>query len=163
MRLFSITTVLAAVVLGGCASIINGSTQEVAFTSQLSQATITIDGVERGATPVSVELARGERHTVVMALEGYETEEIALEQRVNGWVWGNILIGGLIGLVVDASTGAMYRIDPETLRTRLEPAQVSANKGGLQVHIRVVSDVPPDAEKIGQLHPVGGARLAASR
>lgn len=161
MRLFSITTILAAAMLGGCASIINGSTQEIAFTSQPSQATITIDGVERGTTPVSVELARGERHTVVMSLEGYETEEIALEQRVNGWVWGNILVGGLIGLVVDASTGAMYRIDPETLRTRLEPAELEADKGGLQVHIRVESNVPPGAEKIGQLHPVGEARVAA--
>ena len=35
---------------------------------------------------------------------------------LNGWYWGNILVGGLIGmLIVDPISGAMYEIDNPSL------------------------------------------------
>jgi len=41
-----------------------------------------------------------------------EKRTIDLECSVNGWYFGNLFIGGLIGmLIVDPATGAMYRLD----------------------------------------------------
>ncbi len=55
-----------------------------------------------------------------MTLEGYQPYEITLTKKSNGWVWGNIIFGGLIGLVVDASTGAMYKLTPEQVEANLK-------------------------------------------
>lgn len=43
-----------------------------------------------------------------------------IQRSTSGWVWGNILFGGLIGLVVDASTGGMYKLTPEQITAELE-------------------------------------------
>lgn len=142
-------------------SIIHGSTQEIALTSEPSAAEVIIDGQHRGKTPLSVTLRRKERHTVTISLPGYETQEIALERRVNGWVWGNILLGGLIGLVIDASTGAMYKIDPATLRAQLTPEQVQARNEGLRLHVLVRRHISPGWDKVGQLQRSDAGYLAA--
>ncbi|MES1944800.1 hypothetical protein PC39_11812 [Salinisphaera sp. PC39] len=165
MRLSAILVTLSGALglLAGCASIIHGSTQEVEVSSEPSKAEVFINGNLRGTTPLSLSLKRKKRHVITVSLPGYRNREIALERRVDGWVWGNIILGGLIGLVIDASTGAMYRIEPDRLRAQLQPISVEARKDGLSLHIRIGTDVPPGADKVGQLHPVGGARLAVNR
>jgi hypothetical protein len=45
-----------------------------------------------------------------------------LHRGTSGWVWGNIVFGGLIGLVVDASTGAMYKLTPEQVHAQFQVA-----------------------------------------
>jgi hypothetical protein len=35
-----------------------------------------------------------------------------ITKTVNGWVFGNILIGGLIGIAIDAATGSMFSLRP---------------------------------------------------
>jgi hypothetical protein len=36
-----------------------------------------------------------------------------LTSTIDGWYWGNLLIGGIIGMVfVDPLTGAMWKLDP---------------------------------------------------
>ncbi len=47
-------------------------------------------------------------------------------QTMSGAAYGNILIGGLIGLMIDSSTGAMYNLDPETVSATLVPNPASA-------------------------------------
>jgi hypothetical protein len=43
---------------------------------------------------------------------GYETKKINVECSINGWYFGNIVFGGLIGfLIVDPVTGAMFKLD----------------------------------------------------
>jgi hypothetical protein len=51
--------------------------------------------------------------------QGYKPVEISLQRRVDGWVFGNILMGGLIGIIVDFSTGAAYRLTPEEVNVVL--------------------------------------------
>lgn len=53
-------------------------------------------------------------------MEGYESKKINIECKLNGWYFGNILIGGLIGfLIVDPATGAMYKLDSEGITENL--------------------------------------------
>jgi len=55
---------------------------------------------------------------------------------VNGWYFGNILLGGLIGmLIVDPATGAMYRLDSDYINETLSTANVSTQtRHELQVY-----------------------------
>ncbi|HEY5968354.1 MAG TPA: hypothetical protein VIU35_10260, partial [Chitinophagaceae bacterium] len=42
--------------------------------------------------------------------------KINVECKLNGWYFGNLLIGGLIGLlIVDPATGAMYRLESKDI------------------------------------------------
>jgi hypothetical protein len=77
-------------------------------------------GTLLGSTPVIADLRRKEDHLIRIELDGYEPFEIALERGVNGWVWGNILFGGPIGLLVDLGTGAIRKLEPEQVVAELQ-------------------------------------------
>ncbi len=54
-------------------------------------------------------------------MDGYESKIIPINCSINGWYFGNIIFGGLIGLIiVDPATGAMYRLDLENINETLE-------------------------------------------
>jgi len=98
--------------LNSCASIMHGSSQEVPINSTPSGANVFINGQDIGVTPVTTTLKRKEMHTLVLELDGYQPFEMNLARKTSGWVWGNILFGGIIGLAVDAATGAIHKIEP---------------------------------------------------
>jgi hypothetical protein len=140
-----------ALLVQGCALIINGKRQSVNFASTPSGAVLTVDGTDRGKTPALLDLNRDQSHTVKIQLEGYQPFEMKMERKVSGWVWGNILLGGIIGLIVDASTGAMYKLTPEQVNGSLVLNKVSMKQD--QLSIAVLLQVDPSWEKIGQLNP----------
>lgn len=137
----------------GCATIISSPRQPVAVRSDPARAAIYVDGVPSGTTPAVLTLARNTPHTVRFALEGYRPLELRLERRVNGWVWGNILLGGLVGLVVDASTGAMYRLSPEQLEASLHKTVAVREAGASDLVLSVVLEAEPGWEPVGHLEP----------
>lgn len=118
-----------------CASIIHGSKQVVPINSTPAGATVMLDGLNVGETPVSVEMTRKDVHTVTLQLDGYQDFEMRLARKTSGWVWGNIVFGGIIGLVIDASTGAMYKVHPEIINADLETgsAKISETKDGIVI------------------------------
>ncbi|WP_285360318.1 hypothetical protein [Pseudomonas sp. fls2-241-TYG-175] len=88
--------------------------------------------VRSGVTPDEVTLRAGagyfdgEKYTVTYRKDGYTSSTQTLESGIDGWYWGNIVIGGLIGmLIVDPATGAMYTL-PEKINSTLTVAPVSA-------------------------------------
>ena len=51
--------------------------------------------------------------------------ELHLNGTVSGWYFGNILFGGLLGIVaIDPATGAMYKLQPDTVQAALEAVKV---------------------------------------
>jgi hypothetical protein len=102
----------ACVLASGCATIVNGSTQRVEIASDPPGATAKVDGIPIGTTPTSIDLKRGDPHSVTIQKDGYVTDEESIEQGTSGWIAGNILFGGLIGLIVDYSTGAAHTLKP---------------------------------------------------
>lgn len=138
----------------GCGTIIHGGSQDVSVTSDPSGATVEIDGTEVGDTPITKSLDRGSQHTIELSMEGFEDEQVIVEKNVSGWVAGNILFGGLIGLAVDAATGGMYKLSPTQVRQTLDET-TAMKDGDLEdsVFIAVVMEPHPDWKKIGQLDP----------
>lgn len=134
-----------------CATIIHGSRQSVSISSNPSKAFVTIDGKEEGKTPVTVDLSRKDHHTVEINLEGYMPYETKLTRKVDGWIAGNIVFGGLIGLAVDAMTGGMYKLSPEQIQADLISGNVALMKSDKGLYLTVVMNPDPNWEKIGQL------------
>jgi hypothetical protein len=66
-------------------------------------------------------------------------------------VWGNIAIGGLIGLAVDAVSGGIYKLTPEQVSGSLQTghASVLQKDGGL--YVVAVLEPKSDWVKVAQL------------
>ena len=123
--------------LSSCATIVSGSRQTVKFDSTPTNATVFIDETEVGKTPFE-------------RLDGYEPYKTKLTKQFNAWYIGNIVFGGIIGLVVDPITGAIYRLTPNEINAQLQQGTVfkSSKK---EVYIAVSLKVDKNWQKVGQL------------
>jgi hypothetical protein len=142
----------------GCATIIHGSSQDVSINSTPSGAEVTADNVPSGKTPVMLHLKRGDAHTIQVNVPGYLPYEIILTKSVSGWVWGNLLFGGLIGLAVDAISGGLYYLNPEQVQAQLAQQPQTAPKvsaKGDELPILVVLSPDPSWKRVGQLDRFG--------
>ena len=105
----------------GCASIVSGKEQDISIRSNPMGADVTIDGMPVGKTPVTTEVKRKRRHQIKVTKEGYIEETRVTKKGFNWWHMGNILIGGIIGIIVDFATGAVYSVDPDEINVALVP------------------------------------------
>ncbi|MFT3904287.1 MAG: hypothetical protein QM727_14020 [Niabella sp.] len=123
---------LIAVVFSSCATVFSGSKQTFTIHSDPDSANVTIVNnltgreVFSGKTPTEVKLRRSSgyfqpaEYIVNISSEGHETKSIPVKFNINGWYWGNILIGGAIGMVgVDPGTGAMFHSKQEKINETL--------------------------------------------
>ncbi len=117
---------LVVCLLGGCASIIDGTTQQVSFNSNPDGANVALDGSVIGKTPVSISIKKKSGQTIVFSKEGYKPVSMQLETRMNSWFWGNIIIGGLIGSTTDAASGAIHEYSPSHYMVTLQQESVTA-------------------------------------
>src|SRR6185436_1773389 len=99
------------------ASIVRGRKADVAIDSYPTNAHVTIrddDGrqVATVTTPGVVSLKRNRRYflparyTATVEAPGFATSEVPILTTVNPWIVGNIVVGGIPGLIVDNATGA---------------------------------------------------------
>lgn len=122
--------------LTGCASIVSKSNWPVTFKSNPPGTEITISDeygneINRGITPATITLPSDSgyfskaKYYIDVKQAGYQEGKKVLVAKINGWYFGNILFGGLIGFViVDPLTGAMWKLPPmDTINlTKLENA-----------------------------------------
>ena len=157
-RSIAVSTFVCSMALStGCATIVSGSDQAVQVDSVPENAVVTLNNVSVGNTPARFDLSRkNSTATVQLELPGYKSKEITLKRGTNGWVWGNILVGGLIGVVVDISTGAMYahKIVDDGSVTEI-PASDKKKPEGTDIWINVVLQPAPGLTQIDQLIPAG--------
>jgi hypothetical protein len=130
------TVALAAALVGaasGCASIVSGRHAEVAINSYPPDAQVSVRDsrgrmVATAQTPAVVSLKRGDgflrkaQYTATIEKPGYSTAHVPIDSTVNPWVLGNVIFGGIPGLVVDPYTGAMWRPTPTAINEELQPS-----------------------------------------
>ncbi len=115
-----------SILLSSCASIVSKSTWPVSIQSQPTGLEFIVkkaDGtvISNGKTPqiVTLDSKGGYFKPATYTIQTKRGNKVIGEQEItaslNGWYFGNILFGGLIGLViVDPLTGAMYKF-PESV------------------------------------------------
>src|SRR5262249_44746502 len=122
VRALSVLTVAACVsALSGCATIVNGTTEKIQLSSAPDGAQATIDGTQTVTTPTTVELSRDDEHTIIFHKDGYQDDTEKLTSSTSGWIWGNILAGGVVGAVVDAESGAGKKLSSDAVNVALVP------------------------------------------
>ena len=128
--------------LGGCATIVHGGPRPVSVSSRPEGAKVSIYDrsntlVQTNTTPFVAQLPskykyfKGQEYRLVFELPSYSTAEVRLQPTLSGWYIGNLLFGGVIGmLIVDPLTGAMYNLTPEKIEQSLTPTQAQVIRRG---------------------------------
>jgi hypothetical protein len=105
---------ILAAAASGCASIVEGTDQSVTVQTTPSGASCELkrDGEVIGIvnpTPGTVTVDKSKDDiAVICRKDGYQDASGTLSSEFQGMTFGNILFGGLIGVAVDASSGAMH-------------------------------------------------------
>lgn len=118
----------------GCASMVASGPAHLSVTSNPAGASVYLNDLPAGATPMVVDLASDlPKAEIRLELPGFETVRLTRDKKLNGWVWGNILLGGVLGVAIDFATGAAHRFDDTPVAVDLtrgvgdqvEPPQLS--------------------------------------
>ena len=137
-----------------CASIVSKSSYPIMISSTPSEASISVTNlagteVYKGQTPATVSLKSGskffkkETYQVRFSKDGYKEKVVPINFKVDGWYWGNLLLGGVIGmLIVDPATGAMYKLDTELLNETL--VESTASSTGKTLNIYGLNEIPSE-------------------
>ncbi|MGH7544087.1 MAG: PEGA domain-containing protein [Gemmatimonadota bacterium] len=144
---------LAPILFSACATIMQGTTQEVGISSRPTGAHVTIDKIDSGTTPLVADLKRKKEHTIRIELDGYQPYELSMSKHTSGWVWGNIVFGGIPGLAVDAITGGLYKLRPEQVEAELARTDLGVHETSDALFIDVVLRPEPGWERVGTLTP----------
>jgi PEGA domain-containing protein len=144
--------ILASVIsIAACATTMHGTTQTVSVKSTPPGAVVKIDGSVVGTTPAFVELTRGEQHNLRIEEEGFIPYETTITHSMNGWILGNVILGGVVGIIVDSSSGAVYSLDQEEIAVELQKAGESQQVSSNGVYIIVASSHPAGLKEIADL------------
>ena len=107
--------------LSGCATILGGgSSQGVTIQSSTPATHFTIrssSGIQiaSGDAPQSVRLPRKNEYQIDFTAPGFQPQTIALTKGTNGWIWGNLVVGWIVGFVVDFASGSAYKLEPSVV------------------------------------------------
>jgi len=128
LMFFIIAAVMLAL-LSSCATIVNGTEQDIRITSTPSEADITIKNaggiaVFSGKTPTEIKLSRSSSYIVTVNLEGFKESQVMIYKSFNPIFIGNLICGGVLGMIIDAASGAMWKLEPEAINVRLMTASI---------------------------------------
>jgi PEGA domain-containing protein len=143
--------VIGAFSVSACATLMHGASQNIGISSSPTGAAVSVDHQAGAATPYVATLSRKDNHIVRLSMDGYAPAELTLTKSVSGWVWGNLVFGGLIGLGVDAISGGLYNLTPDQLQATLakQGASIPPTKDG--IYVVMVRRPPTEWVKVGQL------------
>jgi hypothetical protein len=114
---------LTIVALSGCATITGGTgPQKIKVASNPPGATVIVDGRPCATTPTVLRLDRKVEHQIQVEKVGYMPAEADLKPKINPWIFGNVVVGGLIGVVVDLATDSERKLSPSKVDVQLSPA-----------------------------------------
>jgi hypothetical protein len=146
-ELLPVILLLAVIVLfSRCATIVSKTSYNVYIHTDPARATVSVTNINgkeiyKGASPATVRLNAGAgffkkaAYHVKITSPGFEERIIPVTFKLNGWYFGNLLIGGLIGmLIVDPATGAMWKIkDPVVDETLIKNTGAANATPGLKI------------------------------
>lgn len=118
---------VAAGGLAGCATITRGSSEAMVIESTPIGANVRLSSGETCKTPCTLKKKRKDNFVVFIDRDGFEPVEVNVISETAGagaaGMAGNVLVGGLIGVGVDAATGATRKLTPNPLRVTLNPVK----------------------------------------
>lgn len=131
MRIGMIGGVLAiSVLLAGCATVTRGTRQSFKIESTPTEAKVELSNGETCVTPCVLKLKRRPGFIATFTKEGYGTQTVKVDSEIHGGGAvvgaGNLLLGGVVGGIVDGTNGSMNNLTPNPLQVTLQPTTGAA-------------------------------------
>ena len=135
----------------GCASITSGKEQSMSFATEPAGADCTLSqqnmNMARFKTPNTMNVRRANTPIMMTCSKpGYYQARVLITNTTSVGAWGNLVVGGLIGVMVDQSSGAAFAYyDPPKINlvASSEPAPQSS-----QTIAQGVTLLPPGEDPI---------------
>jgi hypothetical protein len=109
----------------GCATVMRGTSSHVGFDSEPAGAEVRTSQGLACVTPCSLTFSRREEFIATFSKAGYEPQQVEGKTQIHGegaaGVMGNVVIGGVVGIGVDAVSGAAYDHVPNPVVVKLRP------------------------------------------
>src|SRR5262245_49026873 len=107
---------LAAVtLLSGCGVILNGTRQDVMANSTPEAAKVTTaPGTGEFQTPIALKLERKRSYSIRFERDGYTPATVEIRNKLQPGILVLDIVFGLVPVIVDAATGAWYKLDPNS-------------------------------------------------
>ena len=116
---------LAGLALAGCATVTRGTTTQVQILSEPPGATARTSMGHQCSTPCTLQMSRKDEFAVVFTMPGYEDQTVNVRTQLAGagaaGFAGNVVLGGVVGMGVDAATGATLEHVPNPVSVVLRP------------------------------------------
>ncbi len=136
----------ASISLSACASVTRGTNQIFYVLSEPSGGKVTTTSGAHCTTPCKIKIKRKTEFVASITKEGYKPGKADVESSVHGGgvagIAGNVLAGGVIGIFVDGSNGAMNDLRPNPLKFVLAP------EGSTEETKVVFAQKPKDMQKV---------------
>jgi len=85
---------------------------------------------------------------LLLRIDGYQPYELPLKRKLDGWIFGNLVIGGIPGIAIDFLTGSIYRLAPRDIYPTLT---INTTTGSNEVAVLITMLPDPSWEVIGKL------------
>ncbi|WP_190274820.1 PEGA domain-containing protein [Leptothrix cholodnii] len=107
---------LACVVaLGGCSSIIKGTSETISVNSIEKGTTIYVDGAARGLDSASVSVKKGKPHSIRAEKDGCQAVTADTTETFDPTsLLGILLDFGIFSIPIDLMSGAAWKVEPTT-------------------------------------------------
>lgn len=117
--------VLAMLTIGGCATLLKGSNEQVMINSDPSGANVSINGQQTGTTPYVTTVPSSQDLQIEVSKPGYQTANV--DDKTN-FRWGYEIwsfVEFIIPMGVDLADGAAWGHQQTMIAAHLEPANVT--------------------------------------
>lgn len=126
--------------LTACATLVGGPSW-LAVETKPDNIKVRLEGTTNGEkfsaiSPFRLQLNRNSDYKLTIETPNYKSEEVIIRRSITGWFWGNILIGGLLGMGIDYLTGNWMDHNEHLLKINLE--SLASAPSTIEVNIPVI-------------------------
>lgn len=154
-------TLSTTLLLTACASILGGGTsQNLTLQTTPSDASFVVkssSGIEMssGTGNQSVRLPRKNEYQIELRAPGYQSKNVAVTKSLNGWVWGNFLVGWVVGFAIDFIGGAAYKLEPSLVSVSLDKPRGDDAPATAHIYLmdekgRVIREITTEMVPVGR-------------
>ena len=143
---------VSAFVVSGCATVIKGTDETISVATEPQGATCTLvrEGQTVGVvnpTPGTVEVDRDKDDiSVNCVLAEYEDSSEVISSEFTGYTLGNVILGGGVGAVVDAASGANSEY-PDSITVLMIPKEFTSEAQRDEIYDKLKARVTERTEK----------------
>lgn len=138
----------ALLALSACATVTRGTKESFYVLSDPDGASVALSNGQKCVAPCALKLKRNREFDATYTLAGYKPATVHVRTGVRGGgvgaTAGNVIAGGIIGVIVDGSNGAMNDLSPNPLKVKM------AAEGAAEESV-MVQGVKPKGLKVAKV------------